>query len=555
MIEPLSIATTCIGLIGGIASLTLHIAAFCNDVRGARKDMNLISRELASLSLCLGALQTDCQSQRIEYPEVAREGIGQALLNIDILTQQMKDIINKLSSGKLGRRIQWTLQSRDTVDRLRSSLETQKAVIEIALQCGSVQMLCKIQIQGETSERDINEVRNITQAIHEDTGILRTQATDIQELIRAEAKTLRIEISSLQQGNQLPTQLQNWLNETRVYSQEVSAALPKPDLGETFSDDSAMGDLQSPPMSDVTQSESRSRDDYPDILRLVDQLEDSQRDRKALQQEVAALHVKVGELAREDQRESRIQSNNPYRNRIAENNPDMRRLADRLEVRERENKDLQDQNATLQVKTSGLAEDQKTMLLRNQHLQDSLMAQEAQRAGMVKEMTALRDRHEELAAAYKKLRQSTRRNPVVGPDGMIPSESGLLVDENGSGVRDPKPKAAPTSALGVGSDVLGNVFRTALSLNQNTADSSRSSGNRNKRDSNRIEGQKVFCHSCSNGWDRDHSGLECPKCKSEFTEVVCVFDESSVPNANISQIEERSSQQSSLPPQSPPSLA
>lgn len=105
MCEPLSIAITCVGLIGGIASLTLHIAVFCNDVRGVRKDMNTISRELMSLSLCLGALQTDCQSKLVTYPEVAREGLGQALLNIDVLTQQIKDIIDKLSSGRLGRRI------------------------------------------------------------------------------------------------------------------------------------------------------------------------------------------------------------------------------------------------------------------------------------------------------------------------------------------------------------------------------------------------------------------------------------------------------------------
>lgn len=66
------------------------------------------------------------------------------------------------------------MQSRDTVDRLRSSLETQKAVIEIALKCGSVQILCKIQAQEEQSKGIVNGIRDITQAIHEDTGILRT---------------------------------------------------------------------------------------------------------------------------------------------------------------------------------------------------------------------------------------------------------------------------------------------------------------------------------------------------------------------------------------------
>ena len=38
--------------------------------------------------------------------------------------------------------------------------------------------------------------------------------------------------------------------------------------------------------------------------------------------------------------------------------------------------------------------------------------------------------------------------------------------------------------------------------------------------SNRIEGERVFCYQCENEWDRAHGGLQCPRCESEFVEIL-----------------------------------
>jgi len=31
----------------------------------------------------------------------------------------------------------------------------------------------------------------------------------------------------------------------------------------------------------------------------------------------------------------------------------------------------------------------------------------------------------------------------------------------------------------------------------------------------------VFCHECEDEWFRDESGLVCPRCGSDFVEIVC----------------------------------
>lgn len=39
-------------------------------------------------------------------------------------------------------------------------------------------------------------------------------------------------------------------------------------------------------------------------------------------------------------------------------------------------------------------------------------------------------------------------------------------------------------------------------------------------DRGRVQGERVYCHSCANEWDRNNGGLTCPFCDSEFTEIV-----------------------------------
>ena len=39
-------------------------------------------------------------------------------------------------------------------------------------------------------------------------------------------------------------------------------------------------------------------------------------------------------------------------------------------------------------------------------------------------------------------------------------------------------------------------------------------------DDRRIPGERVFCHGCQNDWPRSEGGLTCPRCQSEFTEIL-----------------------------------
>jgi hypothetical protein len=129
--DPLSISVGCVSLLAGVSKLGIQISTFISSVRDARRDMDGVSRELTSLALCLETLRDD--STKLTYPAGFRDNLLAVIKNCDAVTKDMGVLLQKLSSANLPRRIQWSITSKDEMNKLRSSLESHKAALEIAL--------------------------------------------------------------------------------------------------------------------------------------------------------------------------------------------------------------------------------------------------------------------------------------------------------------------------------------------------------------------------------------------------------------------------------------
>lgn len=124
--DPLSITTACLGAIGTISKVSLEIPLFISSVREARRDMEAVLRELTSLTLCLGALHDD--AQKVTFPTT----LLAVVQSCDQIAGQIISLLDRLKLKKSGR-IRWTLTEREEVNKLRSSLESHKSCIDVAL--------------------------------------------------------------------------------------------------------------------------------------------------------------------------------------------------------------------------------------------------------------------------------------------------------------------------------------------------------------------------------------------------------------------------------------
>jgi len=129
--DPISIASACVGAVGTISKLSVQVARFVSDVRDARKDMEAVSRELTSLTICLASLRDD--SERVNFPGT----ILDVVCSCDTIAKEMADVLSKLSTVKTAR-IRWTLGDRDQINKLRSYLESHKSCIDVALDMASL---------------------------------------------------------------------------------------------------------------------------------------------------------------------------------------------------------------------------------------------------------------------------------------------------------------------------------------------------------------------------------------------------------------------------------
>lgn len=129
--DPLSITSACSSLLIGVTKLSVQITNFVSSVRGARRDIDAVSRELTSLALCLETLRNE--SATAEFPDDFRGNLLSVLGNCDAVVKEIADVLVRLQRSVSAGRMQWSMSGRDEVNRLRSSLESHKSALEIAL--------------------------------------------------------------------------------------------------------------------------------------------------------------------------------------------------------------------------------------------------------------------------------------------------------------------------------------------------------------------------------------------------------------------------------------
>lgn len=140
--DPLSITAAAGGLTGTILTLTKTIGAFVGTARNSRVKLDAVSRELISLQVCLDVFESD-RRQGIYLNDRLKTSVGQILVNVQLCCGQIRNLLTRCETSRLGRPIKWAIQQKDEVNRLRASLETHKTALQITLQLNTVSLLIR----------------------------------------------------------------------------------------------------------------------------------------------------------------------------------------------------------------------------------------------------------------------------------------------------------------------------------------------------------------------------------------------------------------------------
>lgn len=162
--DPFSITTACIGLIGTVTKTTVAVTEFTRDCREARSDLTSINGELSQLQLVLELLRDDTavSDDRI-LPESLQEQILSIIDNCSAVVSKINLVLDN-HSGKVGV-LKWATFGKSEVAGLRMSLEAHRGSLNLALELVSVSLSKAIKSDTAAIRTDVHDIKQDTSQI------------------------------------------------------------------------------------------------------------------------------------------------------------------------------------------------------------------------------------------------------------------------------------------------------------------------------------------------------------------------------------------------------
>ncbi|RKK92166.1 hypothetical protein BFJ68_g15990 [Fusarium oxysporum] len=206
--DPLSITSACVALLGAVTKTTLAVTNFTRDCRDARSDLTSITGELSQLHLVLELLKDDTAvtDDRI-IPESLQKQILSIIDNCSAVVSKINSILDN-HAGKAGV-LKWVTFGKTEVVGLRMSLEAHRGSLNLVLELVSVSLSKAIRNDTTAIRTDVHDIKQDTSQI--------PQIMD--ELTRLRAIVAAGEIPSATSGQNFI--LQQYLDGLTSYAESV----------------------------------------------------------------------------------------------------------------------------------------------------------------------------------------------------------------------------------------------------------------------------------------------------------------------------------------------
>lgn len=135
VMDPLSITTACITLLGAIGKTTQAVTHFVRTCREARGDLAAVSRELSDLRIVLDLFIEDSVT-KASLPATFEKHVLALIENCLGVTTKVREVLED-HDGRTGP-TRWAMGGKETVNQLRVILETHKGSLSLALELANL---------------------------------------------------------------------------------------------------------------------------------------------------------------------------------------------------------------------------------------------------------------------------------------------------------------------------------------------------------------------------------------------------------------------------------
>ncbi|KAK1590392.1 uncharacterized protein LY79DRAFT_217305 [Colletotrichum navitas] len=205
--DPLSIATACVGLAGTITTMAFNLTTFVCDVRDARSEIDAVSRELLSLKSVPELIADDFENAPRPPPDGLLTQISGVLSNCKNVVAEVEGCVQTHQGSRIQKGARWVAFGRGDMARLRATLEAHKTTLNLALEMLSL-----------TTLRDVQQEAI---AVKQNTDVL---VKDSKDIVEGTARILEAiaDLQSKLPGSPRFFMLSRYLDELTTYAETVS---------------------------------------------------------------------------------------------------------------------------------------------------------------------------------------------------------------------------------------------------------------------------------------------------------------------------------------------
>ncbi|KAL6402266.1 putative group protein [Ilyonectria robusta] len=169
--DPLSITTSCITLIGVTAKTVISLTDFIRTCRDARSDLFSVHAELSELTLVLELLKDDA-STIVTIPQTLQNQVVNIVNKCGAVVDDISALLVK-HNGKKNGAMRWAWDGKDAVNALRQSLETHRAALMLAVEAIQLCLVKDIKADTAAIRDESSQVKKNTDEILEEVARLR----------------------------------------------------------------------------------------------------------------------------------------------------------------------------------------------------------------------------------------------------------------------------------------------------------------------------------------------------------------------------------------------
>ncbi|PMD47012.1 hypothetical protein L207DRAFT_575816 [Hyaloscypha variabilis F] len=205
--DPLSITTGCLSLLGSIGQTSLAITSFVRSCE-ARGDLAEVVRELSELKMVLELLQGD---QDVENDRIIPESLKRQILGILVKCNEVLvkiDAVLEKHRGRVGD-IRWVATGKNDVANLCQSLEAYRGALSLVLETITLALTRQVKADTNAIRADAFDIKQEIAKIREDIERLRSFSNQAEQL-------------EIDAGSKLPNpMLQRYLESLTTYAETV----------------------------------------------------------------------------------------------------------------------------------------------------------------------------------------------------------------------------------------------------------------------------------------------------------------------------------------------